>query len=193
MFSWCWVLFQTRPEVCQPVLLSSGLYSLVSVSCWIVDPCWPLEIICDFYSCRWQISMSLISINVLCYIVLYTVSLPSSLDEFKGCQWVQLEKTLLLSTTVTTATQTHLELQENHPKFVWACQRPLLPSKLVRSQFFSAFSRTPPPSNPWFGILIPPPPCFGHTAEAIPVAFFFFFFCINLLSERAVPQYWHYM
>ena len=83
--------------------------------------------------------------------MLYTVSLPSSLDEFEGCQWVQLEKTLLLSTTantVTTATQTHLELQEtqNHLKFIWACQRPLSPSKLVISQFFfQPLARPPPP------------------------------------------------
>ena len=65
---------------------------------------------------------------------------------FKGCQWVQ--KTLLVSTTantVTSVTQTHLKLQENHPKFLWARQRPLLPSKSVRSQFFfSAFCQTPP-------------------------------------------------
>ena len=46
---------------------------------------------------------------------------------------------LLLSVTahtVTTATQTHLELQENHLKFLWAHQQPLLPSKLVCSHLF---------------------------------------------------------
>ena len=45
-----------------------------------------------------------------------------------------------LSTTaniVTTVTQIHLELQESHPKFLWARQRPLPPSK--------AFGQTPPP------------------------------------------------
>ena len=72
---------------------------------------------------------------------------------FKGCQWVQ--KTLLVSTTantVTSVTQTHLKLQENHPKFLWARQRPLLPSKSVRSQFFfSAFCH--PLDSDMFNIL----------------------------------------
>ena len=109
--------------------------------------------------------------------MLYTISLPSSLDEFEGCQWVQLEKTLLLSTmanTVTTATWTHLELQENHPKFIWARQWPLPPSKLVRWQFFLAFGWTPPHSNPWFRILIPPPP----------------WFMSNFIIHDFAPKYW---
>jgi hypothetical protein len=46
--------------------------------------------------------------------------------------------------TVTTATQTDLELQENHPKFLWARQRPLPPSKSVRSQLFFRPSAGPP-------------------------------------------------
>ena len=64
--------------------------------------------------------MSLLSTNVLCCIIF---SLQSSPDEFKGRQ--QVQKALLLSptaNTVTTATQKHLELQENHLKFLWACQ-----------------------------------------------------------------------
>ena len=72
---------------------------------------------------------------------------------------------LLLSTTantVTTATQTHLELQENHLKFLWACQWPLSPSKLVRLLFFFRSLAGPPPSNPWFRILILPPPWGGQ-------------------------------
>ena len=67
------------------------------------------------------------------------------------------QKALPFSTTantVTTATQTHLEL---HPKFLRARQ-PLPPSKSVRSQFFFRPSARPPPSDPWFGILVPPPP-----------------------------------
>ena len=66
---------------------------------------------------------------------------------------------VLLSTTgntVTTVPQTHLELQESHPKFLWVCQWPLPLSKSVRSQFFFQPSAGPPPPNPWFGILIPP-------------------------------------
>ena len=56
---------------------------------------------------------------------------------FEGCQ--QVQKSLLLSptaNTVTTVTQKHLELQENHPKFLWAHQRLLPPSKLARSHLF---------------------------------------------------------
>ena len=39
-----WVLFWTCPKVCQLALLFSGLYSLFSFSCWIVNSCWSLEI-----------------------------------------------------------------------------------------------------------------------------------------------------
>ena len=63
--------------------------------------------------------------------------------QFEGCQ--QVQKALPFSTTantVTTATQTHLEL---HPKFLWARQRPLLPSKSVRSLFFFGLRPDPPP------------------------------------------------
>ena len=71
------------------------------------------------------------------------------LRDFEGCQRVQ--RALPLSTTantVTTATQPHLELQENHPKFLWARQRPLSPSKLVRSLFFFRPLAGPPPLQP---------------------------------------------
>ena len=50
--------------------------------------------------------------------------------------------------TVTTVTQKHLELQENHPKFLWAHQWPLPPSKLARSHLFFRPSPGPPPFPP---------------------------------------------
>ena len=88
-----------------------------------------------------------VSMRLMCYINLYHffTIFTWQVWGFKGCQWVQ--KTLLVSktaNTVTSATQTHLKLQENHPKFLWAHQRQLPPSKSVRSQFFfSAFCQTP--------------------------------------------------
>ena len=93
-----------------------------------------------------QVSMSLMCcINLYHFFTIFTWWVWG----FKGCQWVQ--KTLLVSTTantVTSLTQTHLKLQENHPKFLLARQQPLLPSKSVRSQFFF-FSLPPdPPLQP---------------------------------------------
>ena len=76
----------------------------------------------------------------------FTIFLPSSLDKFKGCQWVQMALPLSpTANTVTTATQIHLELQENHPKQIWSSLRPLPPSKLVRSLFFFGLWPDTPP------------------------------------------------
>ena len=96
--------------------------------------------------------MSLLSTNVLCCIIFLLF--------FYHLHWINLRdanefKALLLSptaNTVTTVTQAHLELQENHPKFLWAAwarQRPLLPSKLVWSLFF--FSLQPDTLPPTLG------------------------------------------
>ena len=52
--------------------------------------------------------------------------------------------------TVTTVTQRHLELQENHPKFLWACQQPLpwttIKTGVVTIFFFGLQPDTPPPT-----------------------------------------------
>ena len=107
----------------------------------------------------------------------------------KGCQWVHWQKTLLLSTTVntvTTVTQTHLKLQEIHPKFLWARQWPLPPSKSVRSHFFW------PPSNPWFRILVLPPPCGNPDISTINIfSYLSSKFLLLLLHFPIIISGWH--